>query len=141
MKDGSAEVPAHVVLGRARCDCPSCRLEFDELEPDEPVRVRITSGFLRRHPAFAEGLAEALGRPVRPVLPRQLELFEATAALDVDGRPVDVGQLVTLHPEGDLGVLVAVTACHPQGRPTWYRVEVELEDVVDVRGAHQVRGA
>jgi hypothetical protein len=103
-------------------------------------RPRVTLGLLRRWPALEEGLAQALGPPGR-VRPRQLELFEATAALDVDGRPVDLGQEVELHPEGLPGVLVEVRACRPVGGTPWHSVTVELDEggPRHVRGSHQVR--
>lgn len=110
--------------------------------PAEPeYRPRVTLAVLRRWPGLEDGLAEALGPPGR-VRPRQLELFEATAALDVDGRPVDLGQPVELHPEGDLGVLVEVRACRPVGGRPWHQVTVELDagGPRNVRGSHQVRG-
>lgn len=83
-----------------------------------------------------EGLAEALG-PRRPA-PRQLDLFELTAALDVDGRPVDVGQAVELVPEGDVGTMIEIRCRFWNGG---WGVAVELDGgPISNRGSHQVRG-
>lgn len=109
--------------------------------PAEPVyRPRVTLAVLRRWPGLEDGLAEALGPPGR-VRPRQLELFEATAAPDVDGCPVDLGSPVTLHPEGQPGTIVAMRACFPVGGRPWHQVTVELDEggPLNVRGSHQVR--
>lgn len=106
---------------------------------DSPAWV-LHKRLQRRRPALEAGLAEALG-PRGAVRPRQLELFEATAAPDVDGRPVDLGGPVTLHPEGKPGTIVEMRACYPAGGRPWHQVVVELDEggPRNVRGSHQVR--
>jgi len=62
-----------------------------------------------------------------------------TAVLDVDGRAVDLGARVALHPEGTPGELVEIQARYPRGG---WRVVVQPDGAScqSVRGAHQIRG-
>lgn len=108
--------------------------ELDELdELDEPAADVRTS-------AAAPRAARRRARPdVRtPGRPRQLDLFEPTVVLDVDGRPVDVGAPVTLHPEGTPAVLVSIDGRYRNGG---WRVVVQPDGDAppNVRGSYQLR--